>query len=313
LEKVADQAAVHVDRLNATQALFDLAITFGNSPVIRPLRAEYLVDGRNAGNSGNFSGIAEVGNDDEQELAYAAMINIAANPNSPKPAVSDSQMSIERAWESPRVANLLRAVGETHATNYLEQVRAQEQNTAPAVAALATELFQKLQPSAQNHPGPGAANFISKMTYEEASQQATAMTGDPQRGAQLFDKLGCIKCHTTAQGQPLKGPFLGDITTRYKPPEIVESILRTSAKIAQGFTTTTVETADGTDYEGFVVRESGDTLELRNLAGPLVIPKKDIVKRGTTKLSVMPEGLFDQSTPSDLASMLAYLKSLAPK
>jgi len=151
------------------------------------------------------------------------------------------------------------------------------------------------------------------MAYEEVVQETVNMTGDPQRGAQLFEKLGCVKCHTVAKNEPLKGPFLGDITTRYGRPEIIESILRPSAKIAQGFITTTVETRDGTEYEGFIVRESGDTLELRNLAGAAIIPKKEIVKRGTIKLSIMPEGLFDKSTPGDLAAMLAYLKSLAPK
>jgi putative heme-binding domain-containing protein len=100
---------------------------------------------------------------------------------------------------------------------------------------------------------------------------------------------------------------------RYGRPEIIESILRPNAQIAQGFVTTWVETKDGSEYEGFIARESGDELEIRNLAGATVVPKKDITKRGTRTTSTMPEGLLDQSTPDDLASLLAYLQSLKSK
>ncbi len=61
------------------------------------------------------------------------------------------------------------------------------------------------------------------------------------------DSVG-VKCHTTSKSEPLKGPFLGDITVRYKKPEIIESILRPNAQIAQGFVTTTLEMKDGSDW-----------------------------------------------------------------
>jgi hypothetical protein len=37
---------------------------------------------------------------------------------------------------------------------------------------------------------------------------------------------------------------------------------------------------------------------------------KDVAKRGTLPTSVMPEGLADNLTVHDLASILAYLESL---
>ena len=43
---------------------------------------------------------------------------------------------------------------------------------------------------------------------------------------------------------------------------------------------------DGTEYEGFIVKESGDELEIRNLAGVNVVPKKDIAKRATRTTSM---------------------------
>ena len=298
-----------IEQVEVMEELFAIASEDGEQPVLKPLRAEFISDGRTAKNVQIIDGMRSCGSDSDQELAYAVMLNIAANANSPKPAVQFAQQTIDSAWELPRLPLLLRAIEETHATNYAEQVRTFVNNTNKEVALLATEISRQFEAAAPAPSGP----VISRMHYEEAARIASSLPGDPHRGAALFDKLGCVKCHTIAKNEPLKGPFLGDITTRYKPSEIIESILRPSAKIAQGFTTVTVELQDGTEYDGFVVRESGDTLEMRNLAGPIVIQKKQIAKRGTRKTSIMPEGLFDLSTPSDLASMLAYLKSLAPK
>jgi len=303
LEKAGDQ-------YEAAFAAFELVAMLEDDAVIRPLRAEFISTCRNAKLVGTLDGWIETGFPNEQELGYAVLLNIAANANSPKPLANDALQIINRGWQSPRLGYLLQAIGETHATNYADQVRSLSENANDKFAALAATVAQQLEPAV---PAASPDNLIAKIPYADVVQKVTGLTGDPRRGAQLFEKLSCNKCHTIAKNEPLKGPFLGDITTRYGSPEIIESILRPSAKIAQGFTTVTVQIRDGTEYEGFIVRESGDTLELRNLAGPVVIPKKEIAQRGTRKTSVMPEGLFDQSPPADLASMLAYLKSLAPK
>ena len=66
--------------------------------------------------------------------------------------------------------------------------------------------------------------------------------------------------------------------------------------------------------DGFVVREAGDEVEIRNAAGtPLVIAKKDIDERGTRQTSIMPEGLAANLTMQDFAALLAFLKSLKSK
>ena len=89
----------------------------------------------------------------------------------------------------------------------------------------------------------------------------------PHWGQSLFEKQGCINCHSIAKGQAIKGPYLGDVTTRYNRTELTESILKPSAKIAQGFETVKVALTSGQTYEGFVVREAGDELEMRNSSG----------------------------------------------
>ena len=117
----------------------------------------------------------------------------------------------------------------------------------------------------------------------------------------------------SSAGEALKGPLLAGITTRYNKAELIESIVKPSAKIAQGFETFKFETADEKVLTGFIVRESGTEVEIRDVAGTAtVIRKENLEGRKQVKLSVMPEKLIDHLTPAELASILAYLESLAP-
>ena len=136
-------------------------------------------------------------------------------------------------------------------------------------------------------------------------------TGDAQRGRELFTRQSCIACHTTADGQLPKGPHLVDIGKRYKPDELIESILKPSAKLAQGFETIGIVTVEGKVHSGFVTSESADAIDLRLANGlPLTIRRDDIDEEYPQKISAMPEGIAGNLTPEELADLLAYLQSL---
>jgi putative heme-binding domain-containing protein len=188
------------------------------------------------------------------------------------------------------------------------KVAALKNDPRPAVAQTAEEVSTLI--------GSGdVGSTIEQMKYESVVAAAQKDKGDAKLGEQLFTRQGCISCHTTSSQQTPKGPFLGGIATRYSRAELCESILRPSAKIAQGFETQWFK-VKGNDQvlEGFVVRESGDDIELHNAAGiSTMIHKPDILQRGKRSYSVMPEGLVAKLTPHDLSSILAYLESLPGK
>ena len=138
--------------------------------------------------------------------------------------------------------------------------------------------------------------------------------GDAKAGAELFARQGCVACHTVSADEPPKGPFLGGISVKYSRPELCESILKPSAKIAQGFETQWFKTRSGDVVEGFVTRESGDDIEYRNATGAgSVLRKQEIERRGKRDTSVMPEGLVSNLSPAEFANLLAYLESLKGK
>ena len=141
-----------------------------------------------------------------------------------------------------------------------------------------------------------------------------ALTGDANAGRRLFTQQGCAACHTTAAGEAEKGPHLGGIFTRYNKAEVIESILRPAARVAQGFSTQSFVTADKRQITGFVVREGQDEVVVRDLAGTETrLRKNEIATRTVSEGSVMPPGLVDTLTLQDLASLLAFLESTSVK
>jgi len=123
-----------------------------------------------------------------------------------------------------------------------------------------------------------------------------------------------VSCHTVSQNEALKGPLLAGIAARYSRKELAESILKPSAKIAQGFETQFFVLDSGKLVDGFVVRESAGEIELRGSNGQTtVIAKSEIDERGKRETSIMPTGLVDPLSTQDLASLLAYLESLKAK
>jgi putative heme-binding domain-containing protein len=196
-------------------------------------------------------------------------------------------------------------------SSYAPQVRRllADPNAEVAAAAKTTASALKLDREAA-----GNQTLIGALKYEDVVTRASKIKGDIALGATLFSRQGCVNCHTVSAEETLKGPFLGGIATRYSKVELLESVLKPSAKIAQGFETNLITLTNGKQLTGFIVRESGTEIEIRDGAGASVVLKKSTIdERERGAVSVMPEKLVDNLTPHELASLLAYLASLTGK
>jgi putative heme-binding domain-containing protein len=180
----------------------------------------------------------------------------------------------------------------------------------PAQAEVATAKETEV-PVVVPKADPANPNQIGNMTYETAARRALAQKGNAAKGKVLFKAQSCSACHTDADGQTLKGPHMVDIGKRYNAAELVESILKPSAKIAQGFETYQFEMTDGRVLTGFVVSESARAVLVRDAAGlQRELKLAQIESRTIQKQSLMPEGIVSNLTPEDLADLIAYLQSL---
>jgi len=151
---------------------------------------------------------------------------------------------------------------------------------------------------------------IGKMSIEDVLLILKKAKGDEAKGREVFSRQGCIVCHTTEKGQPLKGPFMGQVGAVLSPEQIAESILKPNASISQGFATVQVTTRDKKAYVGFVTAQSAEAIEIRDIAGKASRVKVDNIKeRKELEISMMPAGLADALSIEEFASLVAFLSS----
>ena len=138
-----------------------------------------------------------------------------------------------------------------------------------------------------------SAALVSTIPFEELPARVGAVTAsDVQLGRTLFTRQGCAACHTASPEETEKGPYLGGIATRYSRAELLESLIRPAAKIAQGFATNFFDTTDGKHVEGFVVREGGTEVVIRDLAG-----RRDDAEEGPDQVARRPRGVDHAAGP----------------
>jgi putative heme-binding domain-containing protein len=259
-----------------------------------------------------FAKLVDQGDSAEREAGCFVLVYLAGNAGVPQTARDAALRAIDGGWQQPATAAaLLRAIGRARAESFALLVRGHLQDPTEEVRREAEFAASQMRLDQDaNSSGPK----IAALKFEDVLDEAIKQPGDAARGAQLFARQGCVSCHTVSQNEALKGPLLAGIAARYSRKELTESILKPSAKIAQGFETQFFVLDSGKLIDGFVVRESGDEIEVRGANGQTtIVAKSSIDERGKRETSVMPTGLVDPLSPQDLASLLAYLESLKAK
>ena len=219
-------------------------------------------------------------------------------------------------WEmSPRIAAVVTTAIKDSDPDSVAFLKAELRRHGVVLAGISNEFLSSIQekeiivvvPKAD----PSNRHQLGNMTIETASTQTLAAQGNAQRGEAVFKAQSCAACHTTADGQTPKGPHLFEIGKRYKRAELLDSILKPSSKLAQGYETYQFVTIDGRTFQGFVVSERSDATVIRESDGRRrAINRSDVEERHIQKVSAMPEGLAANLTPEQLADLIEYLQSL---
>ncbi len=266
----------------------------------------------------HFEGLAATAKGDSAKQADVILIKLAKRSTGAPESRIMSQKALEDGWlASPaRRIQIMRAMMDARTTLASLEIKIVEalndpeasvkKAAADAVKALRLDSEKILAGSKPSGP------LISTLKGEDVIRQTVATKGDRSRGEQLFTQQGCVNCHTVAQGQPLKGPYLGTIAQTYSRTELAESILYPNKTIAQGFATNVFTLKDGSVQMGFVVQEGAEKIMLRNIAGQeIAISASQVASRATDPKSMMPEGLLGNLAVKDFASLLDYLEALA--
>ncbi len=281
--------------------------------VLATVWEEFTRDQRMAKKVGDFAALTRDAEPGRRILAATVLVDIVTSTVLKEKGAKDAaEKELARMWAEPEPAvSLLEVIARNHATQFTDKVQESAGSANPAVAAAAKKTLATL---GQDKAAGTASKPIGQMAYEDVVTAVLAAKPTPEQGRQLFLQQGCIICHTLSAKEPPKGPMLGGITARYNLTELCESVLKPSAKIAQGFESQHIVLKNGTVIDGFVAKEGGDSVDVRNITGIVtVIEKGDIAKRERSEKSIMPEGLVNNITPQDLAALIAFIGSQGGK
>jgi putative heme-binding domain-containing protein len=282
----------------------------GQSPVSAAFE-EFTRDAKNTKHIGALERFASGSDAAKRTLAQTILVNLATSALVKGKEKESAQAAVEKGWAQPEsAASLLGVIARTKAKTYAEKVSAHLKDPNNAVAEAALYAYQTL---GLNDSAPSAKR-IGEMNPDMVAAIVLKGGGDSAAGKEMYLRAGCIACHTIDANEPPKGPVLSAVAKIYDRAALAESILKPNAKIAQGFESAWFKTKKGEQVEGFVTREAGDSVDVRNIVGQTVtIEKADIAERGNRPQSMMPEGLMAAFTPAEFANLLAYLESLKAK
>ncbi len=107
------------------------------------------------------------------------------------------------------------------------------------------------------------------------------------------------------------GPDLTTIGANRSTDDLLESIVFPSASIVRDYDSYKVLTLDGRLLTGLLVSENANGYVIQQASGEKVtIIRDNIDQIATSVVSVMPAGLDEALSESDLADVVAYLQSL---
>ncbi len=136
--------------------------------------------------------------------------------------------------------------------------------------------------------------------------------GDADRGEILYrsQNMNCITCHAIAGSGGKVGPDLSTIGASAQDDYLVEALLLPNAKIKEGYHSKTIYTDDGEVFTGVPIRDTDSEMVIRDQFDDEVSIPKDSIESVEDALSLMPGGLTDLLTQSELADLVRFLSAL---
>jgi putative heme-binding domain-containing protein len=152
------------------------------------------------------------------------------------------------------------------------------------------------------------------LSAEELKQMVADVVrlGDPARGEALYRRkdLTCMKCHAIGGSGGQVGPDLSSVGASAPVDYLIESILQPNKAIKENYHSLVVTTLKGRVFAGIKVRQTKSELILRDKDDKEIgIPLKDIDEQKNGG-SLMPEGLADTLTRSELVDLVRFLSEL---
>jgi len=187
---------------------------------------------------------------------------------------------------------------------------------SPGLASLSTERITKLK---ARYPNTKAADRILKTRADAKSQQTerlnelelTTRNGNADRGAAMFEKAACNICHKVNGKGGIVGPELTSIGAIRTRRDLLEAIAFPNATFAREYEPYQVTLKNGEQLNGRILEEASDHVRFIDATNnPKDLPRSEITEIKPSPVSLMPAGLDQALSRTELADLIAYLRSL---
>jgi putative membrane-bound dehydrogenase-like protein len=151
--------------------------------------------------------------------------------------------------------------------------------------------------------GPNRAGVVT------AYASALTRKGDAGKGLAVYQKA-CLACHRRGSlGQGELGPDLVTVTD-HPPEKLLANILDPNRDIQPGYHAYHCELKGGEQLFGLIAGENATGITLKQLDGvSRTVRRADIVNLKSAGISLMPDGLEATITETEMADLIAFLKS----
>jgi len=154
-----------------------------------------------------------------------------------------------------------------------------------------------------------------KMLSPEEMQRLVELvkeTGDPAGGEAIFRRhdLNCLKCHAIGGAGGKVGPDLISLGASAQVDYLLDSLLNPNAKVKENYNSLVVVTDAGKVISGIKVRESKTELVLRDTEDNEVVVPLASIEEQSNGTSLMPAGLTDRITETELVDLVRFLSEL---
>jgi putative heme-binding domain-containing protein len=167
------------------------------------------------------------------------------------------------------------------------------------VAERLTKVWGTLQPASAQR-----AALTAK--YKAVLTDAALAKADQSKGRQVFAKT-CASCHKLYDDGGDVGPALTG-SQRANLDYILENVLDPSAVVPREYQVNVIQMSNGRVINGIIKAETDKSLTVRTANETILVPKEEIESRTVSKLSMMPEGIFDKLSEQEVRNLVAYLR-----
>ena len=170
----------------------------------------------------------------------------------------------------------------------------------PALTAKLGEVWGQLRDSAADKQ-----QLIAK--WKTRLTPATLASGDKGAGRIVFN-VACAACHKLYGEGGLIGPDLTG-SGRDNLDYLLENIADPSALVPADYLMSVVTMRDGRTFNAILGARTDRTLALQTMTEKITVERADVKDLQESQLSLMPEGLLEGMTETQVRDLLAYLMS----